>query len=297
MLKIQKVEDKKSFTYVTTIDNNIDTIDKGEIYKVHLDESHPTTDVTTHYYHINNSCIEDGYIKQINNDDTFLLNNGQIENMKDWDYVNIYHGGTLYYEGLIKNGKKNGFGKEYFNKDEFYIGEFLDNKANGKGKYVDSSTETIGIFKNGFLNGYAEYFDKNNNFSYKGYWVDGFLNGKGEIQFLNNETYDGSLKDDKFHGFGVFTDYEGNLYSGDWNLDIKEGEGTFIYSDGRKYKGNFKNNQKDGYGEYYWTDGDIYKGFWKNGKRHGKGTKIKGNEKKEVVYRFNKKISEKIIKN
>ena len=97
------------------------------------------------------------------------------------------------------------------------------------------------------------------------------------------------------NGFGNYFSSEGEIYSGNWKNDRIEGEGTFIYSDGRKYKGNFKNDVKDGYGEYYWPDGDIYKGFWKNGKRHGKGIKIKGNEKKEVFYRFNKKINEIII--
>lgn len=295
MIKLQKVEYKNSFAYVARLDNNTDSVDKGEIYKVELDESHPTTDVITHYYHINKGCVTDGFIKQINND-TIILNNGQIENIKGWDYVKIYHRDELKYEGLMKEGIKS-FGIEYYSKDEFYIGEFLNNKPGGEGKYVDSITETTGDFKNGLENGYAECMGKTNEFYYKGQYKDGFFNGKGNLKLLNNETYEGNFEKDKFQGFGVYVDSEGNLYSGEWNQDVKEGEGTFVYSDGRKYKGNFKNNNKDGYGEYYWTDGDIYKGFWKNGKRHGKGTKIKGNEKKEVVYRFNKKISEKIIKN
>ena len=72
-------------------------------------------------------------------------------------------------------------------------------------------------------------------------------------------------------------------------------KGKYIYQDGRKYTGNWNKNLKHGFGIYEWPDGDIYEGFWYNGKRNGKGIKKKGNIQKEVIYKNNKKISEKII--
>lgn len=268
-----------------------------------LDESHPSFDVITCFYEINDECVKKGYIQKINKDGTFVLKNGSIENIKDWEYVTIYHNAFINYNGLLKNRKKNGFGKEYYTSQKgkqltkgfaYYIGEFLDDKRQGKGKYVNPEVNIIGEWKNDELDGYAEVI-QSNEYSYKGFWKCGERCGKGKINLDDGDIYDGNFDNNMFNGFGNYYYSTGDFYSGDWKDDRKEGTGTFIYSDGRRYKGSFKNDLKDGYGEYYWPDGDIYKGFWKNGKRHGKGTKIKGDEKKEVFYRFNKKISEIIV--
>ena len=77
-----------------------------------LDESHSSFDVITCFFEINNECVEKGYVQKINKDGTFVLKNGNIENIKDWEYVTIYHNAFLNYNGLLKNKKKNGFGKE-----------------------------------------------------------------------------------------------------------------------------------------------------------------------------------------
>jgi len=259
-----------------------------------LDESHPSIDVITCYYKVDQECVNEGLIDKINDDGTFSLKNGEVEKIEEWNYVELYHRAFLKYKGLWKNEEKNGYGTEYYDsEEEYYTGEFFNGKCEGYGKYVLDDFEVYGNWKDGKLNGYAEA-RTDDEYSYKGNWENNERNGRGEMHSSDGDVYDGNWKDDEFDGYGYYQDSDGNHYSGEWKNGLKEGEGTFLYTDGRKYKGHFKNDLKDGYGEYYWTDGDTYKGFWKNGKRHGKGTKIKGNEKKQVVYRFNKKISETI---
>ena len=47
-------------------------------------------------------------------------------------WKNLYE--TVKFEGTLKNGKKNGFGKEFINIECVFEGEFLDDKRwNGKG--------------------------------------------------------------------------------------------------------------------------------------------------------------------
>lgn len=113
-----------------------------------------------------------------------------------------YHGyGKLYfsdteaqlnYEGNWKNGKYDGYGKEY---------------------EIDGFLRYEGNWKNGERYGYGRSYKKGKyGYSYEGYWSNYQLNGYGKKYDPDGQLiYVGEWKDGKFHGFGITYDKNGTL--------------------------------------------------------------------------------------
>ena len=76
---------------------------------------------------------------------------------------------------------------------DFYIGNFQNGKAHGKGIYT---------WKNGDI--------------YDGEWKEGVKEGNGMWKGVNNESYIGEWKDSKCHGYGVHVWANGDRYEGEW---------------------------------------------------------------------------------
>ena len=75
--------------------------------------------------------------------------------------------------------------------EESNVGEWKDDKKNGKGTATLATGET-----------------------YAGGWEDGKRNGKGKATFLNGNRYVGEWKDDKANGEGTLTLPDGEKYVG-----------------------------------------------------------------------------------
>ena len=94
----------------------------------------------------------------------------------DYDKENIYIGEYL-------NGERNGKGKEYWKGNLIFEGEYLNGKRNGKGKeYFDDKLEFEGEYLNGKRKGKG-----------KDYYYDGTLSFEGK--YLDNERWKGILYD------------------------------------------------------------------------------------------------------
>ena len=101
-----------------------------------------------------------------------------------------------------------------------YIGEWKDNKKNGKGTYIFvQGGEYIGDWKDDNSNGQGT-FTYSSGEKYTGEWKDGKAFGKGTFSYAGGEKYVGDWKDGALHGQGVFTNRNGKKYIGGW----KEGE-------------------------------------------------------------------------
>lgn len=118
--------------------------------------------------------------------------------------VNHFRGKSLVqvYEGMLKNGKKNGIGKLTSHIDDYsYCGEFRDNDFFGLGTLKKKRYSYHGNFYKGRKNGigYQVYPSKD---YYFGQWKFGKVEGMGYMK-KNKELYMGSFKNGMRHGLGM----------------------------------------------------------------------------------------------
>ena len=149
----------------------------------------------------------------------------------------------------------------YNNGNILYIGDFINNKIEGIGKFIwEDGNYYIGEWKNNMKHGRGTIYYKNGTIKYEG----DFINGK-------------------FEGNGIYIFEDGGFYIGQYKNDLKHGSGKLFYEDGNlKYDGEFSNGKFEGKGKYIYDDGNYYDGQWKNGLKHGKGILYNNNGK--VIY-------------
>ena len=192
-----------------------------------------------------------------------------------------FHGQGIYkeswgdiYIGNFVNNKAEGFGRQDIYEDGeiagSFGGELKNDLLNGKGYYDYKGCRDEGYFKNHKLHGEGQIICDN------GYqaccnFKDGKLHGPGSKIFTSGSTENGNYVNGLLHGMGTFIDEYGVKYEGEWVEDMKEGKGIFTWPDGEKYIGQFKNDQRNGFGKYYLANGDYYEGNWKDNMEHGKG--------------------------
>jgi len=132
---------------------------------------------------------------------------------------------------------------------EKFVGEYRDDKRNGKGTYTFPSGE-----------------------KYVGEYRDGKRNGQGTYTFPSGEKYVGEFRDGKRNGQGTLTLPDGAKYVGEFRDDKKNGQGTNTFPDGQKYVGEYKDGNRNGQGTYTFPDGMKYVGEFRNDDYHGQGT-------------------------
>lgn len=184
-----------------------------------------------------------------------------------------------YYEGIIKDGKKNGFGVLIFNYGDRYEGEFLNDNYDGYGVlYFLTKGKYIGEFKNGKKNGKGKIFFDNYLF-YEGEFKNGEKDGEGKRYYFEIGEYIGQFKNGREEGFGVQKikniTYEGEFINGLKNGLIKSTQKT-RFGD-ITFEGTYKNGFKHGYGKEKNYDGSLYIGDYKDDNRNGEGTLYKKN--------------------
>jgi len=147
-------------------------------------------------------------------------------------------------------------------KGDVYEGDFVNGKANGKGK---KTWMTYNPFN---------YFNNKEEYTYEGDFVDNNFHGKGKIIFHNGDVYEGDFVDGKYNGKGKKTYHDGSVYKGDWVDDKRTGTGKMTYADGSINEGNWKDDKFiDGKDKDKWEfdDNSWYEGDFVNGKPHGRG--------------------------
>ena len=159
----------------------------------------------------------------------------------------IFFDGTFFI-GQFKNHLANGKGIEYYrNGIILYEGDFSAGKREGTGKYLFENGSYYEGQMNVLPNGKGTEYDKNGNIKYEGNYVNGQFEGDGKYIFENGKYYIGQFKDGMRHGKGI--DYYKNEkieYKGDYIDGKREGDGKYISKNGSYYKGQFKNNLPNG---------------------------------------------------
>ena len=144
-----------------------------------------------------------------------------IDSLKnDYQYdIKDYDDGK--YEGELKDGKKEGYGKFIWTNGEYYIGQWVNDEREGKG---------------------ILYYN-NNKIKYEGEFKKNEFNGYGKYYLENKEYYIGYFKNNEYNGKGVY--YNGKkeiIYDGEYANGKKEGKGIFYYKKDTYYKGYYKND-------------------------------------------------------
>ena len=158
----------------------------------------------------------------------------------------------LLYEGRYLNGKRNEYGKEYYNNGKLkFIGAYRNIKK-WEGKGYDRRNKVVYKLKNGA--GLVKEYNKMNFITFEGEYANGEKNGKGKEYRYNGKSnilkYEGEYLNGKRNG-------RGKKYNKDGELKF---EGLYLY--GFKLKGKLYVNNRIEY------DGNfLYDKKW-NGKEY-----------------------------
>ena len=180
-----------------------------------------------------------------------------------------------FYIGYYENNLRNGFGINVnHNGRNIYYGNFMNNKANGRGYLADyvnlrSGSFTEGTYVNGALQSYVSsqvstfpnenIFYGNCNPRLNHYWGYGALVPPGPYPVVY-VGYFNEMEGDRirynFRGTKVFVDSYAHISveEGDWgnNSQIKDGKNyAKIYKSGSMYLGGYSLNKRSGDGVYY----------------------------------------------
>ena len=236
-----------------------ENISSASIQKVKLYHSNSNVDTIISPAVDNNSTINNSY--GITDEKTQEENNSEEKQKKD---------SIEKFEGDIVDGLKEGWGKCWYIKGDYYEGNFLKDKKSGEGTYN---------FKIGY--------------KYQGIWAEGKMNGLGKFNWSETCYYEGNFANNKKNGYGkMFKNgcctFEGNmkdnlpddqcksiLPNGDQFeglfKDGKIAQGKLIKFKGEIAVGEFKNGKLDGIGKLTKPTGYIYEGEFRNGTLNGKG--------------------------
>ncbi|MBU0674351.1 MAG: hypothetical protein KJ950_06885 [Proteobacteria bacterium] len=74
-------------------------------------------------------------------------------------------------------------------------------------------------------------------YTYKGFWTHGSMNGIGEMTEADGAVYKGGFRADRKHGRGTFKHPNGVRYEGFWEDNLRHGHGTLFLPDGTRKEG------------------------------------------------------------
>ena len=177
------------------------------------------------------------------------------------------------YKGSWNSGyKKDGFGIFFDSNGNKYVGEWKDDKFNGKGRLFSIHGDYFeGEFHDGVIKGHGMFISKTEGYKYLGEFDNNKFHGHGKLIYDNKITYEGAFVEGYKEGKGRLTFVDGEYYDGHFKRNKYEGKGKFKFKDDRAYNGNWKNNEMDGKGTFTWGSECKYVGDYKKNKREGSG--------------------------
>ncbi len=150
-------------------------------------------------------------------------------------------GATGKYWGFFEGGSPNGAGK-LENKDEIYVGDFVDGLYEGQGKLVVEKSD----------------------YTYEGDFYGGYRHGRGVAQYGSGDLYKGEFYEGKKDGFGELIWANGNRYEGQWSSGARV-DGVWVSSEGEIYEGEYKDELRHGKGKLTYRNGRSQEGFFEKG--------------------------------
>ena len=212
-------------------------------------------------------------------------------NQRDGFGININPDGEIYI-GLWDNDQIGNYGAFFDNEGNYYKGQLVNGKGNGEGELVIfNKVQYIGNFIDDIPNGKGKMINLLDGSEYEGEIVQGKKEGKGILKFKDGTVYEGEFKDDNFNGNGTMKYYNGRKYEGTYKDGKMDGNGKFIWEDGKIYIGNYVDDKKHGKGKLMWNNEKYYEGNWVNNKQHGEGMYYLNGKVLKGQFRFGKIIT------
>ena len=242
----------------------------------------------------------------------------------------------LIYEGEYLYGKRNGYGKEYYENSRGiiykYKGTFLNGKKHGHGIEIKEESQIIkfeGEYLNGERNGKGKEYDNSGKLIFEGEYLNNKKwNGKGKEFFRDSECvlYEGEfLNGQRWNGKGIefiflpcceVCVYRNDRYIIEYlngkkiNVNkiienntiskIKDGKGALEVTDfdHLSYESEYLNGEKNGKGKEENYFGILFEGEYLDGKRwNGKGKEFRiKNWTQNVIFEGNNYINNYIKK-
>ena len=192
--------------------------------------------------------------------DTGIMHNQlKIYNDKDINNIELYEGDlnkneerhgigkliTPYYVliGMWRNDKFSGWGRESRCNGDVFEGRFEDGLINGKGIFLDENkNKYIGDFINMKRWGNGKWITK--KILYEGEFYNNEMNGNGKIKFFKSGIeYIGTFKNNQIDGYGIFKWINGDKYEGEVKNGKMHGKGKYKFNNGKIYEGEFFDGQ------------------------------------------------------
>jgi hypothetical protein len=171
------------------------------------------------------------------------------------------------YVGEFDNGARSGQGEFKYANGDTYVGEFYQDRPHGTGTLLSvggryNGSWVAGVVRDEALrlcfsfffsylllvqfHGDGAFVDAAGR-EYTGGWINGLMEGQGEMKYNANTTYSGRWKEGRRHGKGILKQTAPNgaklVYQGDWENDLKQGQGQMTYYDGSMYEGQWKEDK------------------------------------------------------
>ena len=148
------------------------------------------------------------------------------------------------YKGDFVDNMRHGYGKDY-RKTSKYEGEFLFDKKCGKGEIILNTGDIYkGEFKNNKINGFGHYIWKNNNHEYIGNFLDGKFHGEGFYKWGINQYFKGNYIYGIKQGKGEIGFNDGKKCFINFVNGKPSGKGILIDGNNNITEANFENNIK-----------------------------------------------------
>ena len=167
--------------------------------------------------------------------------------------------GELFGDGLVEWGE-----------GDVYEGVFDDGDLIEGKKIFTSGVILEGTYKDNTIYGLGTKILEN-EFTFEGFFVEGFPHGYGVITFVNGDSYEGDWENGVLrYTEELSVNLYGTMFNGVWGEEeLDSGIKTFI--GGEYQKGHFKDNLMYGYGIRS-VDGMLFDGEWEEGVFSGHGT-------------------------
>ena len=147
-------------------------------------------------------------------------------------------------EGKFINGLLNGKGIFKNSKNNLYTGDFVNSKREGTGELYTNRIHYIGEFKEDKLNGKGIIEFLKEGHKYEGDFQNNEINGIGIFQWKNGDIYQGEMTNGKMNGHGIYKYANGQIYDGEYNNGIREGKGRIIINNTIVYDGEFRGGHR-----------------------------------------------------
>jgi hypothetical protein len=150
-----------------------------------------------------------------------------------------------------------------------YTGTLTDGIPTGAGKLVTEGYTYEGTFEDGFkVTGVG--IKTQGNETFKGSFVNGVLDGYGEVDYGNGCHGIGEWKEGRLHGTSFFTWQQPSggydIYFGEWSGQVRvDDDGYYQFNNGCWYQGEFNNDWINGKGVFHWVGGNYFDGEFAGG--------------------------------